>query len=509
MFLLTRIALLLLLATPALAQRSIDFAPLEWPAEGAVVIPVAAGEALSGLAAELDQRTDGAIGMAVTEAAFTGEEHQTLTLFGIKPWSRIDLIGVGSEPVDRTMAEDFGGLAASLNDGSSGTPVSILWSGIERDEDATAARVAFGYRLGDYRFDRYQQERLDASTRGPVTVRSDDAGAAEQFEGDFVHVAAAIYMARDLSSEPGNVIYPQSFVDRVREKFRGAKNVRMRVLDEEDLQRLGMGAHLGVGKGSSRPPRLLIAEYMAGGDRPTLALAGKGITFDTGGISIKKNDGMGAMKGDMTGAGVVMATVLAAARRGAEVNVVALAALAENMPSGTAIRPGDVLTSMSGKTIEIKSTDAEGRLVLSDAVHYAQVEYSPDVLIDVATLTGSVGRAVGPHYAGLFSRHDDLAVQLLDASAASGENLWRLPLDDFYFEDIKSDIADVINGGKTGAGASAGAAFIGTFVAEDQVWAHLDIAGVDATDEPLPTMPKGSTGWGVRVLDEYLRRHHE
>jgi leucyl aminopeptidase len=215
------------------------------------------------------------------------------------------------------------------------------------------------------------------------------------------------------------------------------------------------------------------------------------------------------MKGDMTGAGVVMATVLAAAQRGAEANVVALAALAENMPSGTAIRPGDVLTSMSGKTIEIRSTDAEGRLVLSDAVHYAQVEYSPDVLIDVATLTGSVGRAVGPLYAGLLSRHDSLSAQLLDASVASGEKLWRLPLDDFYFEDIKSDIADVINGGKTGAGASAGAAFIGTFVAEDQVWAHLDIAGVDFTDEPLPTMPRGFTAWGVRVLDEYLRRHHE
>jgi leucyl aminopeptidase len=504
-----RVALLLLLTAPALAQRPIDFAPLEWPADGALVIPVAAGEELAGLAAELNRRTDGAISVAVAEAAFTGEEHQTLTLFGIKPWSRIDLIGVGGEPVDRVMAEDFGGLAAGLNDGASGTHVSILWSGIERAADATAARVAFGYRLGDYRFDRYQQERLDASMRGAVTVRSDDAGASGQFDGDLVHVAAAIYMARDLSSEPGNVIYPQSFVDRVRKQFSGVKNVRIRVLDEEDLQRLGMGAHLGVGKGSSRPPRLLIAEYLAGGDRPMLALAGKGITFDTGGISLKKNDGMGMMKGDMTGAGVVMATVLAAAQRGAEVNVVALAALAENMPSGTAIRPGDVLTSMSGKTIEIRSTDAEGRLVLSDAVHYAQVEYSPDVLIDVATLTGSVGRAVGPHYAGLLSRHDALAAQLLDASVASGEKLWRLPLDDFYFEDIKSDIADVINGGKTGAGASAGAAFIGTFVAEDQVWAHLDIAGVDATDEPLPTMPKGFTAWGVRVLDEYLRRHHE
>jgi leucyl aminopeptidase len=215
------------------------------------------------------------------------------------------------------------------------------------------------------------------------------------------------------------------------------------------------------------------------------------------------------MKGDMTGAAVVSATVLAAARRGAPINVVALAALAENLPSGTAIRPGDVLTSMSGKTIEIDSTDAEGRLVLSDAVHYAQVEYSPAVLIDVATLTGSVGRAVGPDYAGLFSLQEDLAAQLLEAGSAAGEDVWRLPLNDNYFAQLDSEVADVKNGGAGGAGASVGAAFIGSFVAEGQAWAHLDIAGVDYTAEPKPTTPKGFTGWGVRLLDEYLRRHHE
>lgn len=509
MMLLVRIFVLLLLAAPVMAQRPIDFSALDWPEIGNIVIPVAEGETLEGLAAELDVRTEGAISVAVAEAGFTGERDQSLTLFGLRPYARIDLVGVGSEPVSRVAAEDFGGLAASLNDGASGTDVHILWGGIAREVDATAARVAFGYRLGDYRFDRYQEERLDPATRGRVVIHSDDTDAAERFDADLAHVAAAVYLARDLSSEPGNVIYPQSFVERTREAFRGLDNVRIRVLDETDLRRLGMGAHLGVGSGSSRPPRLLIIEYMAGGDRPLLALAGKGITFDTGGISIKKNDGMWRMKGDMTGAAVVTASALAAARRGAKVNLVSLAALAENMPSGTAIRPGDVLTSMSGKTIEISSTDAEGRLVLSDAVHYAQAEYAPEVLIDVATLTGSVGRAIGPDYAGLFSRHDELARQLLDAGDASGELLWRLPLNDTYFEQIKSEIADVINGGATGAGASIGAAFIGTFVSEEQVWAHLDIAGVDFADEPLPTAPKGFTAWGVRVLDEYLRRHHE
>jgi leucyl aminopeptidase len=504
-----RVTVLLLLSVPALAQRSIDFAPLEWPANGSIVIPVPEGDSLTGLTAELDVRTDGAVTVAVSEAAFTGEKDRTLTLFGIKPYARIDLIGVGSGRLDRVAAENFGGLAASLNDGASGTRVSILWSGIERSDDATAARVAFGYRLGDYRFDRYQFDRLDPETRGGVTIHSNDAAAAEQFDSDLAHVAAATYLARDLSSEPGNIIYPQSFVDRVRAEFRGLRNVNIEVLDEKDMKRLGMGAHLGVGSGSSRPPRLLVVEYLAGGDRPKLALAGKGITFDTGGVSLKKNDNMWRMKGDMTGAAVVTASVLAAARRGAEVNIVSLAALAENMPSGTAIRPGDVLTSLSGKTIEISSTDAEGRLVLSDAIYYAQAKYAPDVLIDVATLTGSVGRAVGPDYAGLFSRHDALAAQLLEAGEAAGELMWRLPLNDTYFEQISSEIADVINGGATGAGASIGAAFIGTFVAEDQVWAHLDIAGVDLAEEPAATTPKGFTGWGVRALDEYLRRHHE
>ena len=506
---LIRITLLLLLSTTALAQRSIDFLPFEMPAGGNIVIPVAEGEALTGLAAELDAQTDGALSVAANEAQFSGEKHQTLTLFGIKPYARIDLIGVGAEPVGRLTAEEFGGLAAGLHDGTSGTRTGILWSGIESDDVADGARVAFGYRLGDYRFDRYQEERIDPATQGDVTIYGDDEGAAQRFNDDLGHMAKAIWFARDLSSEPGNIIYPQTFIDRVREQFRGLDNVSIKVLDEKDLQRLGKGAHLGVGSGSVRPPRLLIIEYTGGGDAPTLALAGKGITFDTGGVSLKRNDTMWMMKGDMTGAAVVAATVLAAARRGADVNIVALAALAENMPSGTAIRPGDVLTTMSGKTVEIRSTDAEGRLVLADAVYYAQQEYEPDVLINLATLTGSVIRAVGPDYAGLFSRHDDIANDLLAAADATGELAWRLPLTKTYFEAIKSEYADVVNSGVSAAGASVGAAFIGTFVAEDQVWAHFDIAGVDYTETGSPTVPAGFTAYGVRLLDQYIRTHRE
>ena len=496
------------LAPFALADQRFDFASLDIPGDGRIVVPVVEGESLSGIAATIDQRTNGALTVAAAEASFIGEANATLTLYGVAPYSRIDLVGLGADTVSRAAAENFGGTAASLLVDTEGGSTQILWDVDNADQDATAARVAFGYLLRSYRFDKYQAEKTDPDTLPVVRLLSDD-NSQEQFESDLVHLAAGVYFARNMSSEPANFVYPQAFVDRAEGLFEGLDNVKIKVLDEEDLQRLGMGAHWGVGKGSSRPPRLLIIEYMAGGNSPLVVLAGKGITFDTGGISLKRSDGMWAMKGDLGGAGVVTGTVLAAARRGAPVNVVAIAALAENMPSGTATRPGDVLTSMSGITIEILSTDAEGRLVLSDAVHYGQVTYNPGVLIDVATLTGSAGRALGDDYAAVFGRHDELIEQLTEASSAANEAIWRLPLDDTHFEQIKSDYADIKNSGAGSPGASVGAAFIGSFVAEDQVWAHLDIASVDLLEEDRPTIPKGYSGWSVRTLDEYLRRHHQ
>lgn len=498
---------LLVLAGPVLAHRSIEFADYSVPAAGSIAVPVALapeGEpAITGIAAAINERTGGALTGALTRAGFTGAVGDTLSLYGLAPYARIDLVGVGDQALDRLAAEDFGGRVALLNDGRGGETLQLLWGGV--GADAGAARVALGFRLGDYRFDRYQQTRIDPATRGKVQVLSADANAAQQYARDLQHKADAVYLARDLASEPANVIYPESFVERVRSEFKGLKNVRIKVLDEQDMARLGMGAHLGVGRGSERPPRLLIIEYMAGGDEQPLLLAGKGITFDTGGISLKDKDNMWFMKADMTGAAVVSATVLAAARRAAPVNVVALAALAENMPSGSAIRPGDVLLSMSGRTIEIKSTDAEGRLVLADAVYYGQQQYRPEALIDVATLTGSVGRALGEYYAGLFGNDEQLLEQLLAAGKRSGEEVWRLPLDARYYAQNASEIADVRNGGSGRAGASNGAAFIGFFIAEDQKWAHLDIAGMDHITDVRPTIPIGYSGWGVRILDQYIR----
>jgi len=498
----------LLFATLAVAEQQFEFDSYSIPNDGRIVVPVTEGESLTGIAAKINQRTNGAISVAAREAKFLGEVNATLTLYGVAPYSRIDLIGVGADPVSRAGAEDFGGTAASMFSGTEGGSVQILWNLDSAATDATAARVALGYSLRSYRFDKYQSDRVDPDTLPTVRLLSNDNSRAS-FEDDLVHLSAGVYFARNMPSEPANIVWPQVFVDTVEELFDGLDNVEIKVLDEGDLQRLGMGAHWGVGKGSARPPRLLIIEYMAGGNNPPVVLAGKGITFDTGGISLKSNDGMWAMKGDLGGAGVVTGTVLAAARRGAPINVVALAALAENMPSGSAIRPGDVLTTMSGITVEIMSTDAEGRLVLSDAVHYAQLTYEPSVLIDVATLTGSAGRALGDDYAAVFGRHDELIEDLSAASKAANEAIWRLPLDDTHFKQIGSDYADIKNSGAGNPGASVGAAFIGSFVAEDQVWAHFDIAGVDLLEEDRPTIPKGYSGWSVRTLDEYLRRHHQ
>jgi leucyl aminopeptidase len=281
--------------------------------------------------------------------------------------------------------------------------------------------------------------------------------------------------------------------------------VTIEVLDEAAMKRENMGAILGVGQGSRRPPRMVLVHYRGAGGAP-VALAGKGITFDSGGLSLKDGTGMSRMKGDMAGAAAAVGTVLALAKSRAPVNVVAVAALAENMPGGNAQRPGDVVRTMGGKTVEVLNTDAEGRLVLADAVQYVAAKHSPSAIVDIATLTGSVVGALGDEYAGLFARHEALGAALLDAGETSGEPVWRLPLHRNHYDDLKSDIADlknVVEGG--GPGASLGAAFIGSFVDEALPWAHVDMAGTMWASSALPTVPKGATGYGVRLLEEFVR----
>jgi leucyl aminopeptidase len=310
-------------------------------------------------------------------------------------------------------------------------------------------------------------------------------------------------------AEPANVIYPETLAEQActLERY----GVAVEVLDEGAMRELGMGALLGVAQGSARPPRLVVMQWHgAGAHQPApLAFIGKGVTFDTGGISIKPAAGMGDMKWDMAGSAVVIGLMRLLAARKAKVNAVGIVGLVENMPSGTAQRPGDIVTSMSGQTIEVLNTDAEGRLVLADAMWYCQDRFKPALMIDLATLTGAVIVALGHNNAGLFANDDELADRLIAAGKAVGEEVWRLPLADAYDRDLESDAADVKNiGGGRAAGSITAAQFLQRFV-NKVPWAHLDIAGMAWSSKDAPTVPKGATAFGVRLLDRFVARHHE
>ncbi|MCG6116702.1 MAG: leucyl aminopeptidase [Aquimonas sp.] len=502
-----------LLAFAAEAQRVIEFEAYAVPDDGALAVTVKRGVPQEGAFAELDAAAGGALGRAAANAGFTGERGTMLNLHGLGGYTQVILVGTGEDPVSPRLLEDIGGLVGQAGVVSAAETIQLLWP------DATiagaGAHLALGVELGQYTFLQYRSQRPGQPVlgQGRVVVRVPQPQAdGRLWTQSWQPVAQGVRLARDLVSEPANVVYPQSFVERARLAFEGVPNVRIEVLDERAMAELGMGAMLAVGQGSARPPRLLAIHYRgAAADEAPLVFVGKGITFDTGGISIKPSQDMWRMKYDMTGAASVTGAVLGLAKRRAPVNAVAVAALAENMPSGSAIRPGDVIRTMSGQTFEIMSTDAEGRMVLVDAITWAQRELKPAVLIDIATLTGSQVTALGDEYAGLFSRHDALAGQLLAAGAASGEEVWRLPLHPSYAKDLESPIADLRNGGSgRGAGAGVGAFFIGAWVAPELPWAHLDIASMAWRDAPLlPTVPLGASGYGVRLLDRFVRDNFE
>lgn len=501
--------LLMLIATEALAQRAISFAPYAVPSSGTIALAVRQDVPQEGAFAEVDAAVGGALRRAVTSMSFRGERDKLLDLGGIGPYERVILIGIGTDAVTPRVLEDVGGWAGQVASRSPAKRVEILWPGAEPD---AGAYLAFGAELGQYRFTKYRQALPGAPVlgEGEIIVRTPAGEAAgSTYAAQWRPVADAVRFTRDLITEPANEIYPESFVERTRQAFRGVANVRIEVLDVPAMEKLGMGGILSVGKGSARPPRLLVVRYEGGKSKDApFAFVGKGITFDSGGVSIKPNDGMWRMKTDMSGAAAVTGAVLALAGRKAPVNAVAVAALAENMPDAGASRPGDVVRTMSGKTFEIMSTDAEGRMVLSDAVWYAQKQFKPRVMIDLATLTGAIIVALGDDYAGLFSRHDDLAAQLIAAGEQSGEYLWRMPLHPSYARDLESPIADIRNGAGrgTGAGAGIGAHFIGSWIEDGTPWAHLDIAGMAWREmEPLATSPAGASAFGVRVLDRYVR----
>lgn len=480
-------------------QRAISFAAAAGEAGGALVLPMGAVEDLEARGASLSDDERAAITRALTSADFKYGARATLSLRGIGAWDRILIVGLSATPsaLDYQMAGAVAGRSLL-----SESRITVLAGGLPAD---AAAEWAAGMGIGEYRADLFQSSRRNAAPPGPTLIVSDTgAEAAALYTSRGRALIDAMAWTRDVSNAPANVIYPESFVESARRQFQGVAGVSIQVLDVPAMQRLGMGAILGVGQGSERPPRMMIITYRGPGapEGGPIVLAGKGITFDSGGLNIKTGGGMSNMRRDMSGAASVTGAVLALSRSRAPVHVVAIAALAENMPDGAAMRPGDVLTAMNGKTIEVANTDAEGRLVLADALAYADARLNPSVVVDVATLTGAVVGALADEYAGLFTRHDALATQLEAAGRATGEPLWRLPLHSSYGREVSSTYADIKNSGGS-PGAGTGAHFVGEFISREVPWAHIDIAGT-AWSGASDWNPDGSNAYAVRLLERFV-----
>ncbi|MGE4324175.1 MAG: leucyl aminopeptidase [Sphingobium sp.] len=439
-------------------------------------------------------------------ARFTGEAGATFESFVEEAGAvvRVILLGTG-DGTDKDMERAGGSLTARL--ATSGA-VHAAVEFPQGAADGGAARLALGAVLRGWRIDQYRTRQPEKAKPTLTTVTLVAPGAEAAWE-EQAAIADGVAFARGLVAEPANILYPESFVERCRHLT--DLGVRITVLDKAAMTDLGMGALLGVAQGSVREPRILAMEWDGTGgfgEKPVV-FVGKGVTFDTGGISIKPAAGMEDMKWDMGGAGAVAGAMKALAGRKAKAHVVGICGLVENMPDGGAQRPGDIVTSMSGQTIEVLNTDAEGRLVLCDAISWAQKTYAPEVLIDLATLTGAMIVALGDQYAGLFSNDDGLAGDLLAAGESAGNPLWRFPLSDAYNKLIDSPIADMKNIGGRFAGSITAAQFIQRFVDDGVKWAHLDIAGMVWADKPGVTWDKGATGYGVRLIDRLVAARFE
>ncbi|WP_299438665.1 leucyl aminopeptidase [uncultured Rhodospira sp.] len=491
----------------------VSFAKPAIPDKGALVLGVREENLLGAVATELDELTGGQIGRALKAERFKGEGGKCLVLnapHGVT-LDRVVLIGLGKpEAITATTLETFGGTAVGRL-GALGDETAALVPDLPGDAPLSdveaAAHAALGATLAGFRFDRYRtKEKPDEKPAlRKLSVLCDDPNAAKKAFAPLEAVAEGVDLTRTLVSEPANVVYPESFCEQVKDL--ADLGITVEVLDEQKMRKLGMGALLGVAQGSARPPRLLVMEYKGAKDKDAapIAFVGKGVTFDSGGISIKPSAGMEDMKWDMGGAGVVAGLMKALAGRKANANVVGLCGLVENMPSGTAQRPGDVVETMSGQTVEVINTDAEGRLVLADVLWYAQDRFKPSHIIDLATLTGAIIISLGGEHAGLFSNNDDLAEALSEAGGGVGEKVWRLPLGEAYDKMLRSDIADMKNVGNREAGSITAAQFLQRYIRDkDTPWAHLDIAGVTWSKKDKPTVPKGATAFGVRLLDRLV-----
>jgi leucyl aminopeptidase len=369
------------------------------------------------------------------------------------------------------------------------------------------ADLSLGLALRAYAFTAHKTAESEAEAPAGATIMAAKPEEVAAAARPMMALAEGVFFTRDLVNEPANILTTDDFAARL--AAMQELGLEVEILEEADLEKLGMGALLGVGRGSDSPSKVVVMQWNGGKDEPPLALVGKGVVFDTGGISLKPAAGMEDMTMDMGGAGVVAGTMRALALRGARANVVGLVGLVENMPSSNAQRPGDVVRSMKGDTVEVINTDAEGRLVLADVMWYAQDRFKPAGLIDLATLTGAIIIALGHENAGVFSNDDPLCDGFLKAAASEGEGAWRLPLGAAYDEKLKSRIADMKNVGGRDAGSITAAQFLQRFVTDGTPWIHLDIAGVASVKSDTTLAPKGATGWGVLALDRLVRDRFE
>jgi leucyl aminopeptidase len=486
--------------------------PVQGEALSAIAAPVFENQTLSAAGEALDGASGGAVSRAMASGRFTGEKDQTLDIVAPAGMhaARVVLVGAGARDKLDDLAIE--GLAAGAYHAVKRSGVSTLELRLGDLTDAQAARAALGVRLAAYRFDRYRTKEKPEKKPSVTKVRiacTDPAAATAAFE-PLAALGDAVSFARDLVSEPANVLYPQEFARRV--KSLEELGLDVEILGEAEMTELGMGALLGVGQGSVRESQLAVLIWRGAEDPKAapIAFVGKGVCFDTGGISLKHAEGMEEMKTDMGGAAAVAGAMHVLAGRKAKVNAIGILGLVENMPDGNAIRPGDILTSMSGQTIEVINTDAEGRLVLCDAIWYCQQRFKPKTIIDLATLTGAIVVALGDDLGGLYANDETLAAGLLEASAAESELIWRMPLHKPYDKKLDSLAADVknITGGRAGGSVTA-ALFLQRFVT-NKSWAHLDIAPVAWKPGPgSPTVPEGASGFGVRLLNRLVADHYE
>jgi leucyl aminopeptidase len=493
--------------------------PATLPADATALVVLAASGAeasfvLAPAAAAADAASGGAVTRALAAARFEGDTAAIVELLapaGIAA-QRLLVVGTGkAEKLDALAAHRIGGAIAARLETSGDALAAVDVAGVLTGE--LAAHLAHGAALRAWRFDLYRtrQKPKDKPTLAGLAIvgaKADGADNAAAHHARLAAIADGVARTRSLVSEPANILYPESFVERCADL--AGLGVELTVLDDAQMRALGMGALLGVAQGSVRPARMLAMRWNGrDDDAPPVLLVGKGVTFDTGGISLKPAAGMEDMKWDMGGAGAVAGTMHALAARRARAHVVGVVGLVENMPDGNAQRPGDVVTSMNGQTIEVINTDAEGRLVLCDAMCWAQQTFKPQVMVDLATLTGAIIVSLGHEHAGMFANDDGLAEQLRSAGAATGEKLWRMPIGDAYDALINSDIADMKNVGPREGGSITAAQFLARFVDEGVKWAHLDVAGTVWASKPGATHGKGATGFGVRLLDRFIADNFE